>query len=232
MNRTLATAALLVSLTTSAVAQVDAPPPEPPPPPEAIMMRPPPACDADEVERARVSINVESDQARRWNLAWGLLYLGFAGLQVGLAQAEFSVSGEFDGAAESSLYIGAGKAMLGAATRVVLPLRIPKVAASGDPCADAKAIERARAIASKKEQRTFWLQLGGGMALHVLGGGYLIVYEDSWSQALTSLGIGIVVSGVTLYTEPKTSWRRGHTRVGVTPIVLRDGAGIGLAGTF
>jgi hypothetical protein len=218
------------------------PPPEPPPldepgpspeepPPTGVMVEAP-ACDAAEVEAARLSINAESGRARRWNTAWAIAYAAFAGVQVGAALAEFSIGRDFDDAQEAALYIGAGKAVLGAASRVVLPLRIPRVRASGDACTDARAVERSRAIAARKEQRTFWLQLGGGMALHLIGGGYLVIYEDSWRDALTSLGLGVVVSGLTLYTVPKTSWRSGGRSLTIAPTPMRGGAGLSAMGTF
>lgn len=197
-------------------------------PPTRVVPPPPPACDIAAVEADRAALARERRAARRWNTAWAIAYAGFAGLQVGAALAEFSLGGEFDDAARASLYIGAGKAVIGSLARIVLPLRVPPVTQSADPCADIRSMRHAHAVAARKEQRTFWLQLGGGMALHVLGGGYLVVYEDSWKQAITSFALGVVVSGVTLYTEPKTSWRSPR----VVPMPTTGGAGLALVGTF
>ena len=200
---------------------------QPPPPP------PPPQCDAEAVEADHRALARERRSARTWNTAWMISYVVFAGGQVGLALAEFSPGREFDRAQESSLYIGAGKAVIGSLARLVLPLRVPEVARSGDPCVDQAALDRVHAYTARKEKRTFWLQLGGGLALHAIGGSYLVLKEDSWRDALTSFALGAVVSTLTLYTQPKASWRRGPRRsVSVVAVPRLDGAGIAVVGAF
>lgn len=182
------------------------------------------ACDAAVVERARVALDREADRADTWNLAWTISYGVLTAGQAGLALAEYTPGREFDDAARASMYIGAGKAFIGMLSRIVLPLKVRRVKASGDACADAAAIDRATARAYRKERNTFWLQLGGGAALHLLGGGYLVAYEDSWRDAITSLALGVVVSGVTLYTLPKRSWWHRQP-VQVAPTVTAGGGG-------
>jgi hypothetical protein len=186
-------------------------------------------CDAAAVEADRAALDREADAARSWNTAWTITYAAMTGVQVGAALLEFSPGKDFDDAARANLYIGAGKAAIGTLSRIVIPLRLPRVAATGDACADARAVRRAHTIAARKERNTFWLQLGGGAALHLVGGGYLVMREDAWREALMSLALGAVVSTITLYTEPKSSWRHP---VSVVPMPVEGGAGLTLAGAF
>ncbi len=189
-------------------------------------------CDAATVEQARVALDRHADSAATWNLAWTVSYGVLAAGQTGLALAEYTPGREFDDAARASMYIGAGKAVIGMLSRIVLPLKVRRVKASGDACADAAAIDRATARAGRKQRNTFWLQLGGGAALHLLGGGYLVKYEDSWRDAITSLALGVVVSGVTLYTMPKGSWwHRQPVQVAPT-LSANGGAGLMVVGAF
>lgn len=214
MRRAAAVAAVLAVTAAPALAQVA-----------------PATCDAAAVERARVAYDREVDRAGTWNLGWTVAYGVFAVAQVGAALIEFSPGREFQHSTAVSLYAGAGKALLGMGSRLVLPLRLPRVAASGDACTDAAALDRARAVAARKQRNTFWLQLGGGMALHVLVGGYLVIEEDAWRDAAMSLAIGVVVSGVTLYTLPKDSWWHRAPLV-VTPAAPGGGAGLAVVGQF
>lgn len=188
-------------------------------------------CDAVEVERARVAQNREADRAATWNVAWSITYGVAAVGQVAMALAEFSPGRTFERPAEISLYAGAGKAVIGLGTRLILPLALPRVAASGDACRDAAAVRAAHAVARRKERNAFWLQLGGGAALHVAVGGYLVVAEDAWRDAIMSLAVGAVVSGVTLLTLPKRSWRSGPSLT-VTPMASGDSVGLALGGQF
>ncbi|MEZ4403277.1 MAG: hypothetical protein R3B06_24845 [Kofleriaceae bacterium] len=190
-----------------------------------------PTCDPVAVEADRRALEREARAARTWNLSWTIAYGVFAAGQVGLALAEWAPGrGSFDDTAAASLYIGAGKAAIGAASRLVLPVRLPRVIASGDACRDRDAIVAARRVAARKERNAFWLQLGGGAALHLLGGGYLVVVEDSWRDAITSLAVGAVVSTVTLYTLPKRSWR--HPPVVVAPTATTSSVGVAVVGSF
>lgn len=199
---------------------------------EGAPLPPVASCDAAAVEADHLALARERRSAKIWNTAWMISYAVFAGAQVGLAQLEFSPGREFDHAQETSLYIGAGKAVLGSLSRLVLPLRVPQVARSGDPCVDQAALDRAHAYTARKEKRTFWLQVGAGLALHVAGGTYLVVKEDSWRDAITSLALGVVVSGLTLYTEPKTSWRHPRRSVSVVAMPTPDGAAFAVVGAF
>ena len=181
-----------------------------------------PRCpDPAVVQRALAAYDAEVDRAGTWNTAWTIAYGVFAVGQVGMALAEFSPGRDFEHAAAVSLYAGAGKALLGMGSRIVLPLRLPRVRATGDACVDAVALDRARAVAARKERNTFWLQLGG----------YLVIEEDAWRDAIMSLAVGVVVSGVTLYTLPKQSWWHGE-RLMITPSVAPGSAGLAVAGTF
>jgi hypothetical protein len=189
------------------------------------------AEDPVAVETARRAANREAARAATWNRAWAIVYGVAAAGQVGLALAEISPGREFERPVAISLYAGAGKAVIGLGTRLILPLELPRVAASGDPCVDAAAVRAARATAARKEQNAFWLQLGGGAALHVAVGGYLVIVEDAWRDALMSLAIGAVVSGVTLYTLPKRSWRSAPA-LAVAPVARTDSLGVSVVGSF
>jgi hypothetical protein len=201
----------------------------------AVAARPvaaqPTACDPVRIEAARRALDREADSARTWNLGWGIAYTVFAGAQVGLAVAEFAPGRTFNDAAAAALYTGAGKATIGALSRLVVPLRLPRVRASGDACTDAAAIDRARLVVARKERNTFWLTLGGGLAMHAVVGTYLVVGEDSWRDALTSFGLGAVVSVASLYTLPKHSWRHRGSLV-VVPSTSADSIGLVVVGGF
>lgn len=233
IRATLAAMALLAAA--PAAAQEADPPAAPPdagaPAPVAAMPIAPSCPDPAAVQRALAAYDAEVDSAGTWNTGWTIAYGVFAVGQVGMALAEFSPGRDFEHAAAVSLYAGAGKALLGMGSRIVLPLRPPRVRATGDACVDAAALDRARAVAARKERNTFWLQLGGGLALHAAVGGYLVVEEDAWRDAIMSLAVGVVVSGVTLYTLPKRSWLHGQ-RLMVTPSVAPGSAGLAVAGTF
>lgn len=194
--------------------------------------RPPPTCDVDAVERERAALDRERQRARTWNTTWAITYAGLAGVQVAAAMLEFSPGNEFTDASRDSLYIGAGKAVIGSLSRIVLPLRVPHVGRSADPCADVPALRHARSKAARKERNTFILQLGGGALLHVIGGGYLVLEHDAWREAGISLALGAAISAITLYTEPKTSWRHPHGQLGVVAMPTRGGAGVAIAGSF
>ena len=188
-------------------------------------------CDAAAVEQVRIAHNREADRAATWNLAWAVAYGVFAAGQVGLAVAEYAPGRTWDHAAAAAMYTGAGKATIGMATRLILPLRLPRVAASGDPCVDAAALRRAHAIAARKERNAFWLQLGGGLALHAAVGTYLVVGEDSWRDAITSFAIGAVASAVTLYTLPKRSWWSAQPAA-IVPTTGDGSLGLAVVGSF
>jgi len=228
---------LLLALAAPAVAQeAEAPAPVAAPdagaPAPIAAMPVAPSCpDPAAVQRALAAYDAEVDRAGTWNTGWTIAYGVFAVGQVGMALAEFSPGRDFEHAAAVSLYAGAGKALLGMGSRIVLPLRPPRVRATGDACVDAAALDRARAVAARKERNTFWLQLGGGLALHAAVGGYLVIEEDAWRDAIMSLAVGVVVSGVTLYTLPKRSWLHGQ-RLMVTPSVAPGSAGVAVVGTF
>lgn len=233
IRMTLAAMALLLAAPAAAQPS-DAPaaPPAPGEPAPIAAMPIAPSCpDPAVVARALAAYDAEVDRAGTWNTGWTIAYGVFAVGQVGMALAEFSPGRDFEHAAAVSLYAGAGKALLGMGSRIVLPLRPPRVRATGDACVDAAALDRARAVAARKERNTFWLQLGGGLALHAAVGGYLVVEEDAWRDAIMSLAVGVVVSGVTLYTLPKGSWLHGQ-RLMVTPSVAPGSAGVAVVGAF
>ena len=225
----LAAMALLVAA--PAAAQESDAPAAGAPAPVAAMPIAPSCPDPAVVQRALAAYDAEVDRAGTWNTGWTIAYGVFALGQVGMALAEFSPGRDFEHAAAVSLYAGAGKALLGMGSRIVLPLRPPRVRATGDACVDAAALDRARAVAARKERNTFWLQLGGGLALHAAVGGYLVVEEDAWRDAIMSLAVGVVVPGVTLYTLPKRSWLHGQ-RLMVAPSVAPGSAGVAVVGAF
>jgi|GEM_PF-3061891 len=227
-------AALALSTATADAQLEPAPLPTPaaPTPRLTLAPSPPPSCAVAAIEADRAALDRERRAASTWNTAWVITYAAFTGIQIGAALVEFSPGNEFTDATRDSLYIGAGKAAIGSLSRLILPLRVPQVTRSADPCDDAPALARAHRIAARKQRNAFWLQLGGGAALHLVGGGYLVVHHDAWREAVTSLALGAVISTITLYTEPKTSWRHPRGTVTVTPMPTSSGAGLSVVGSF
>lgn len=169
------------------------------------------ASCGDEAVALREHLETEARRARTWNLAWAVFFGAAAAGQVTLALTETKPLGTFDDDDQEMLYVGAGKATIGAAARVVLPLRIAVPDRIADACSDVVALRAAVAKAGRIERRTVWLTILGGTAVNVAGSLLLWQRRDGLT-ALQSFGIGAAVSPISAFTQPRGSWRLWHER--------------------
>jgi hypothetical protein len=193
------------------------------------------SAKADCVEEARAlraHLTREASNARIWNTSWAIAFGGAAALQLGFVAAEVNPIGDYDDAFEEQMYVGATKASLGAAVRLVLPLRIEVPTANADACTDAMQLRAAIEVAGRKERRSVWLTLIGGTAINLAGSALLWSRHD-FSTAAQSFITGAVVGPISAFTQPRKSWKRWnqHRR----EIDLQVGLGVGsvwIAGSF
>lgn len=170
---------------------------------------------ARDAEELRSMLDSESHRARVWNTGWAIFFGAAAVGQLGLAAAKYKPFGTFDQAFKEQMYVGAAKATLGAAVRIVLPLRVERpapnatVAQGGDPCADAAQLRRAVVHTGRRERRSVWLTLIGGTAVN-LAGSALLWYRNDFTTALTSFLTGAIVGPISAFTQPRWSWRRAR----------------------
>jgi len=107
------------------------------------------------------------------------------------------------------LWVGGVKSSLGAIARWFLPLRIDVPAATGDACADRKALRSAVERAARDERQAFWLSHLGGVVVN-LGGTLVIAERTSWQTGLLSFAISYPIGLLGTYTMPRASWGRGR----------------------
>ena len=195
------------------------------------------ACDEARDARIRAQIERERRAARTWNVGFGAFYLVTAGAQAGFAAAEWAPLLDIDDDKVVSLWVGAGKSTIGLVSKLILPLETPRPAVIADTCASLAEAERALAELGRNQQKSFWLNALGGFAVN-LGGAVIIQLEtDNWTETATSFGIGIAVSVVTNFTQPRTTWRRGElpgptATITVAPLVAPGATGLAVAGSF
>lgn len=203
-------------------------------------------CGADAAERAasiRARLDVERSKASKWRWGWAAGFGALSGAQFALAATETAPFGDFDEPLEASLYVGGVKSGIGMLARIVKPVKVPRPAESGEPCADLAAAERALAITARSEKISFWLNHVGGLALQIGGTLYIgMSAEDAWTDAAISFGLGLTVGTLSTYTQPRTIWKQERARArlegagGVTwqltPLVTPRAHGVGVVGTF
>jgi hypothetical protein len=161
------------------------------------------------------TLRADAEKARSWDTAWLLIYAGAA---VGTAVVAGATEGELSDDTRWGMRVSAVKATIGAAAKVVRPLRIPVP----KTCADAPA---ALALAAKRERNNFWLNTIGGLAVNAGGALYLGLEKDTWRTAASSFAVGAAVSVLSSLTMPKRAWRK---RLVVVPTLN----GVALAGEF
>ncbi|MBA3820024.1 MAG: hypothetical protein H0X17_14105 [Deltaproteobacteria bacterium] len=166
----------------------------------------------EEAVALRSHLETEAGRAWRWNYIWAALFGAAAVGQLAFAVAETDpLGGEFDQDTKETLYVGASKATIGVAARVILPLRIPVPAATGDLCSQVPALREALAEAGRRERRSFWLTHLGGTALN-LAGAAILTYRRSLRVGAISFAISYPVGPASAYTQPRRSWRQWRDR--------------------
>ncbi len=198
-------------------------------------------CAADAADRGaalRGRLDRERSKALKWRVGWGVGFgVAFAG-QLALALTETAPIGEFDDAAEASLFAGAAKSFVGMSARIVTPVKVPRPAVSGDACADLASAEAALRRAASSERRSFWLNHVGGLAMQAAGTLYIgLSADDAWGDAAISFGLGYAIGLASTYTQPRGAWhehRRGQAAVSwqLTPMAAPHAHGLAVVGSF
>jgi len=178
---------------------------------------------------------VDAERATyRWNLGWTIAFGAASAGQVALAALEVNPLGTFDANYRDTLYVGAAKAGLGFASRLVLPLAVDVPAPLADRCADRAVLRATLTRLATKERRLFWLTHLGGMALN-LGGMALLWERHGATTGLVSFAISYPVGMLSAYTLPRGSWKRWRAeRAGWTVGVGATGLGpsVSIAGAW
>jgi len=160
------------------------------------------ASDADQL---RAHLERADTNTFRWNFAWSVLFGAAAVGQVVLAVTETKPFGTFDEAYRDTMYVGAAKATIGLASRVITPLTFDVPARNEDRCAELVALRAALTKIAKKERQSFWLTHLGGTALN-LAGGSLLWYLHSFKTGAISFAMSFPVGPISAYTMPRKSW--------------------------
>ncbi|HET9485064.1 MAG TPA: hypothetical protein VFO79_13980 [Xanthomonadales bacterium] len=169
-------------------------------------------CAAEATE-LRTHLETEAGRARRWNVAWGVLFGAAVVGQLAFAFAEVNpTGGDFDADAEETLYVGASKATLAVGSKIFLPLRIFVPAETGDACADVKVLRLALAEAARREKRSFWLTHLGGTAVN-LAGATILTIRRSFKVGAISFAISYPVGPASAYTQPRRSWKLHREKI-------------------
>lgn len=177
---------------------------------------------ATEAAELRTHLTVEKRRAFRWNTAWAIAFGAAAAGQLTLALTKYRPIGEFDRDYEETLYVGAAKASIGVAARLVLPLRITVPPPAADPCSDVVALRSALADAGRRERRSFWLTHLGGTALN-LAGAALLTHRRSFKVGAISFAISYPVGPANAYTQPRRSWKLWRERRATWAVGLSAG---------
>jgi hypothetical protein len=157
----------------------------------------------------------DAHAAKRWDYAWAAFFGVTAIAQGGFAAARVNPIGPDTDEAIDGLWVGAGKAAIGAIAHAVLPLRIVR---EDDRCASLRE-------SGKREKATFWLDHVGGLLVNAGGTVLLGTVFHSWKEGLLSFALGYPVSLINTYTQPRGAWH-------MVPTIWADGGGVALAGTF
>ncbi len=196
---------------------------------------PPASADcAQDADLLRAHLEDAAPRVRRWNTAWALAYSGAAVGQLGLALTETKPFGTFDQDYKETMYVGAAKATIGAASRIVLPLKVRIPPRDPDRCVDLAALRGSLARIAKDEKQTFWLTHLGGLALN-LGGSWLLWHRRSFRVGAISFLMSFPVGSLSAYTQPRASWHefRSESPTWSVGIGAGDGhASLNLAGAF
>ncbi len=200
------------------------------------------ACPADAADRAaalRARLDRERGKAFRWRLGWGIGFGAATIAQGALYLTETAPFGDYDEAAEASLAAGTIKSLVGAASRVVSPVKVGHPAVTGDACADLASAQAVLAKAAKGERQSFWVNHVGGLALQAAGTLYIgLSVDDAWGDAAISFAIGYTVGTISTYMQPRGLWKewrageRSAVSWQIVPLVAPRSHGLGISGQF
>jgi hypothetical protein len=198
-------------------------------------------CPPDAEARAtalRARLDRERSKVTRWRIGWAIGYTVLAGGQLALVLTETAPTGEFDDAQRASLTVGTIKAALGAATRGLKTIKNPRLAVTGDACADLAAAEAAFELTARTERKAFFIGHIANLAVHTAGSLYIgLAEDDAWDEAAVSFLTGYAVSLAATYTMPRGAWKE-HRRAPeartwhVAPLVTPHTRGFSVAWTF
>lgn len=182
----------------------------------------------------RAHLESEAHRASRWNTIWAILYGAAAVGQLALALAEVNPTGDFDDATRDTYYVGASKATLGVASRIVTPLRVRVPSPQTDPCVEVQRLRRALADAGRRERSSFYLAHLGGLAVNLTGAAILTKLH-SFKTGAISFALSFPVGPTAAYTQPRRSWHRWREQrdswsLGAT--LASDGARLWLGGQW
>ena len=190
-----------------------------------------PDCAAD-ADRLRAHLEEAETNTFRWNTTWAVLFGTAAVGQVVLAVTETKPFGKFDQAYRDTLYVGAGKATLAFAVRIVTPLHVSVPARNEDRCAELVVLRSTVTTLAQKERDGFWFGHLGGLALNLAASG-LLWSRHSFSDGALSFAMSWPVGLLASYTQPRKSWhlwRAEHSSWSVAVAVHPERTMFSLAG--
>jgi len=161
-------------------------------------------CAAD-ADRLRAHMVDAQHRTHRWDLAWGLIFTGAAAIQVGLALTHTKPFSTFEANYEETLWVGAGKASIGAGSHLILPIRSHVPPPNADRCAELAALHKSVEKLGKAERQTFWLTHLGGLAVNLTGAA-ILWHRRSFAVGATSFLISLPVGPISAYTMPRDTW--------------------------
>jgi hypothetical protein len=163
------------------------------------------ACATD-ADRLRSHLVQAERSSFRWNLSWSIVFGAAAAGQLVLAATETNPLGTFDQDSKETLYVGAAKATIGLASRLVFPLRVSLPAPLADRCEELSALRATVQGMAKKQRQVFWLTHLGGTALN-LAGALVLWSRRSFSVGALSFLISYPVGITSAYTLPRKTWK-------------------------
>jgi len=161
----------------------------------------PATADIDGEVRLQLISRVLDDQNRKmriWNWIWGLTFTTASAVQYGIAYESDDKDRRVD------LVAGGSKAFIGAASVVLLPLKVAAAPfGTGLLCADLAAAEEALVEGARQQHKgRRLLRHAEGLALNtvtvlIVGFGY-----DRWKEGLIGAAIGTLVGEIRIFTQP------------------------------
>jgi hypothetical protein len=194
-------------------------------------------------------LRIDAHHARIWSYSWGAIYSA-------LATGQFVAAPLVSHASGLDLYLGGGAALIGVIPLVVTPLKVMRdegrldeleaETLRADPCvALARAEELLNRDAANEAQGRSLLFHGGNVVVNagiflIIGAGF-----GHWTSATISLLTGIATGEIMIFTQPVGAlkalrhYRHGDLgsspdgiRIGLAPLIAKDGSGMVLVLTY